>query len=54
MDSWLRDLGVEVVAASGHADEAAITRDVILDGERRFDLRVTVAWVEVVGLSLWA
>ena len=30
------------------------TRDVILDGERRFDLRVTVAWVQGVGLSLWA
>lgn len=32
----------------------AITRDVILDGERRFDLRTTVAWVEGVGLSAWA
>lgn len=39
---------------SRRADEAAITRDVILDGERRFDLRVTVAWVDGVGLSLWA
>jgi hypothetical protein len=27
---------------------------VVLDGERRFDLRVTVAWVEGFGLSLWA
>lgn len=26
----------------------------ILDGERRFDLRVSVAWVEGLGLSLWA
>ena len=26
----------------------------ILDGERRFDLRVTVAWVDGVGLALWA
>ena len=30
------------------------TRDVVLDGVRRFDLRVTVAWVDGVGLSLWA
>lgn len=26
----------------------------VLDGTRRFDLRVTVAWVDGVGLSLWA
>ena len=26
----------------------------MLDGERRFDLRTTVAWVDGVGLSLWA
>lgn len=26
----------------------------LLDGERRFDLRVTVAWVAGVGVSLWA
>jgi hypothetical protein len=26
----------------------------VLDGERRFDLRVTVAWVDGVGLSVWA
>ncbi len=26
----------------------------MLDGERRFDLRVTAAWVDGVGLSLWA
>jgi hypothetical protein len=54
LDAWLRDLGVEVVDGGGRVDEAAITRDVMLDGERRFDLRVTVAWVDGVGLSLWA
>ncbi len=32
----------------------SLTRDVVLDGTRRFDLRVTVAWVDGVGLSLWA
>ncbi len=26
----------------------------VIDGERRFDLRVTVAWVAGSGLSLWA
>jgi hypothetical protein len=45
---------VEVVGGSGQPGEAAITRDVVIDGERRFDLRVTVAWVDGVGLSLWA
>jgi hypothetical protein len=31
-----------------------MSRDVIIDGERRYDLRVTVAWVDGVGLMLWA
>lgn len=43
-----------MVDGSGEAGEPAFTRDLLLDGERRFDLRVTVAWVEGVGLSLWA
>jgi hypothetical protein len=54
IDAWLTELGVEVVGASGSAGDAAFSRDVVLDGERRFDLRVTVAWVSGVGLSLWA
>lgn len=54
IDAWLRELGVEVVGASDPVHDAAFSRDVVLDGERRFDLRVTVAWVEGVGLSLWA
>jgi hypothetical protein len=45
---------LEVVDGSGDPGEPAFTRDLLLDGERRFDLRVTVAWVEGVGLSLWA
>lgn len=32
----------------------ALSRDLVLDGERRFDLRVTVAWVADAGVSLWA
>ncbi len=54
IDAWLSELGVEVVGASELVHGAAFSRDVVLDGERRFDLRVTVAWVEGVGLSLWA
>ena len=54
LDAWLAELGVEVVGASGSPHEPAFSRDVLLDGERRFDLRVTLAWVSGVGLSLWA
>lgn len=54
IDRWLGELGIEVVAAGGGADGGALTRDVILDGARRYDLRVTVAWVAGVGTSLWA
>ncbi len=54
LDVWLAELGLEVVGASGSLGDAAFSRDVVLDGERRFDLRATVAWVSGVGLSLWA
>jgi hypothetical protein len=54
IDAWLAELGLEVVDGGGEASEPAFTRDLLLDGERRFGLRVTVAWVEGVGLSLWA
>ncbi len=54
IDAWLAELGIEVVGASGTPDDDALSRDVVVDGERRFDLRVTVAWVAGVGLSLWA
>lgn len=53
IDVWLSELGVEVVGASGGAGDVALSRDVVLDGERRFDLRITVAWVAGVGWSLW-
>jgi hypothetical protein len=42
------------VGGGGAPGESALSRDVILDGERRFDLRVTVAWVAGLGLSVWA
>lgn len=54
IDAWLAELGVEVVAAGGGPGAAALTRDVVIDGARRYDLRVTVAWVAGVGASLWA
>ena len=54
IDSWLGELGLEVIGSSGSAGSAAFSRDLILDGERRYDLRVTVAWVAGVGCSLWA
>ncbi len=54
IDRWLSDLGIEVVAAAGGPRDEAFSRDVIVDGQRRFDLRVTVAWVSGLGCSLWA
>ena len=54
IDRWLGELGLEVVASSGVPDGQAFSRDVVVDGRRRYDLRVTVAWVAGVGCSLWA
>jgi hypothetical protein len=54
IDRWLRELGLEIVGSTGAASEDALSRDVVIDGLRRFDLRVTVAWVDGVGCSLWA
>jgi hypothetical protein len=54
LDQWLGELGLDVVASAGGPGSGAMSRDVILDGQRRFDLRVTVAWVDGIGTSLWA
>jgi hypothetical protein len=54
IDGWLEAFGLEVVAAAGGAGDPAFSRDVVVDGDRRFDLRITVAWVDGVGCSLWA
>jgi hypothetical protein len=43
-----------VIAAAGSPDDAAFSRDLVVDGDRRHDLRITVAWVDGVGISLWA
>jgi hypothetical protein len=53
IDRLLGELGVEVVDAADGPGGASLSRDVIVDGRRRFDLRVTVAWVAGVGCSLW-
>jgi hypothetical protein len=45
---------VEVIGGGGTSGDAAFSRDLLLDGARRFDLRATVAWVDGVGLSAWA
>ena len=45
---------MEVIGGAGSSGDPAFSRDVLLDGARRFDLRATVAWVEGVGLSAWA
>jgi hypothetical protein len=54
IDRFLDELGLDVVGASGDALSSSLSRDVVLDGRRRFDLRVTVAWVAGAGCSLWA
>ena len=43
-----------MVDGSGQPGDPAVSRDLVLDGERRFDLRTTVAWIDGIGLSLWA
>jgi len=45
---------VEVIGGGGASGDAGFSRDLLLDGARRFDLRTTVAWVDGVGLSAWA
>jgi hypothetical protein len=43
-----------VIGGGGVPTDPGFSRDLLLDGARRFDLRVTVAWVDGVGLSVWA
>jgi hypothetical protein len=54
IDRWLDELDIEIVASAGTPAAQALSRDVLIDGRRRFDLRVTVAWVAGIGCSLWA
>ena len=43
-----------MIGSGGAPTDPAFSRDILLDGARRFDLRITVAWVDGVGLSAWA
>ncbi len=54
IDAWLESYGVEVVGATGSPDDPAFSRDIVVDGDRRFDLRITIAWVTGLGWSVWA
>ena len=54
IDRWLGELGLEPVAVAGDPATGTLSRDVVIDGRRRFDLRVTIAWVAGIGCSLWA
>lgn len=54
IDRLLDELGLEIVGGADGPEGHSLSRDVIIDGRRRFDLRVTVAWVAGIGCSLWA
>ena len=54
IDRWLAELGLAVVGSAGAPGGQALSRDLVIDGHRRHDLRVTVAWVDGVGCSVWA
>lgn len=52
VEAWFRDLGVE---PRERADREQVTSwDLVLDGRRRFDLRVTVILDPTLGLICWA
>ena len=52
VEDWFRDLGLE---PTERADREAIASwDLVLDGRRRFDLRVTVILDPALGLICWA
>jgi hypothetical protein len=54
LDRLLAELGLEIVGSAGDHAGISLSRDVVVDGRRRFDLRVTIAWVAGIGCSLWA
>ena len=52
VETWFRDLGLE---PRERADREGITSwDLILDGRRRFDIRVTVILDPTLGIICWA
>lgn len=50
--SWLRDLGL--LASEAVDRDGIIAWDVVLDGRRRLDLRLTVILDPALGLIIWA
>jgi Putative bacterial sensory transduction regulator len=52
VEAWLTDLGLEALE---RADRDSVTSwDLVLDGHRRFDLRVTIILDPTLGLIVWA
>lgn len=52
VEDWFRDLGLE---PAERADREAIASwDLVLDGRRRFDLRITVILEPALGVICWA
>jgi hypothetical protein len=52
VEAWLTDLGLEPLE---RADRDSVTSwDLVLDGRRRFDLRVTIILDPTLGLIAWA
>ena len=52
VEAWLADLGLEPLE---RADRDSVTSwDLVLDGHRRFDLRVTIILDPTLGLIAWA
>jgi hypothetical protein len=52
VEAWLTDLGLEPLE---RADRASVTSwDLVLDGQRRFDLPVTIILDPTLGLICWA
>jgi len=52
VESWLDELGIEPLERADR--EGAVAWDLVLDGRRRFDLRVTLILDPALGLICWA
>ncbi|HZM72168.1 MAG TPA: YbjN domain-containing protein [Candidatus Polarisedimenticolia bacterium] len=52
IEGWLSELGLEAVGRAERED--VVSWDVVLDGRRRFDLRITLILDPSLGLVCWA
>ena len=52
VEAWLTDLGLEPIERAGR--DSVTSWDLVLDGRRRFDLRVTIILDPTLGLIVWA